>query len=106
MISRKEQHGDSTFVIVSDTGVNHRIKQIPNQDAINFLVIGDDFAMILSDGVGSCVKAELGSKSAVSAVENVFTVIKDRGLQMDPPAIAGWIIQEWTKLLADENPND
>lgn len=106
MISRKEQHGDCTFVIVSDTGFNHRITNISNQDAVDFIVIDDDFALAVSDGVGSCVKAELGSKTAVSAFKNVFAAIKERGSLLDLSAITNQIIQEWNKLLAGERPDD
>jgi serine/threonine protein phosphatase PrpC len=106
MISRKEQHGDCTFVIVSDAGVNHRKNNIPNQDAVDFIVKDDDFALAVSDGVGSCIKAETGSKTAISAIENVFAVIKEKGLQIDLSAIANQIVRVWNELLAGERPDD
>lgn len=106
MISRKEQYGNCTFVIGSDTGVSHRIKNIPNQDAVDFIVIDHDFALAVSDGVGSCIQAELGSRSAVLAVKTVFAAVKENGLQRDLSVITEQIIREWNTLLAEENPND
>lgn len=106
MISRKEQHGDYIFVAVSDTGINHRIHNIPNQDAVDFIVSGDDFALAVSDGVGSCIKAEMGSKAAVTAVKVVFLLIKEIGLQLELSDIVSRIIAEWNRLLLAENLDD
>ena len=53
MITSREQYGDYTFVTVSDTGVNHKVQGIPNQDAVMFYFANDDFALAVSDGVGS-----------------------------------------------------
>lgn len=106
MISRREQHRTSTFVIVSDIGADHQKKNTPNQDAANFVIADDDFVLVVSDGVGSCPKAEIGSKAAVSAVENIFAGIKKKRLRIDLPAIADQIIVEWYKLLGPEAPDD
>lgn len=54
MISKEENHADCTFVVVSDTGVSHRVKGVPNQDAADYVSINGDFALAVSDGVGSC----------------------------------------------------
>lgn len=105
MISRKEQHGDCIFVTVSDIGVNHQRLDISNQDAVDFAVHGDDFALAVSDGVGSCSKAVLGSNAAVSAVLHVFNDIKSAE-EANPVSIAGNIVAKWKKLLANENLDD
>lgn len=34
MISKEEQRGDLHVVIVTDTGVSHRLSNRPNQDAV------------------------------------------------------------------------
>lgn len=106
MISRKERHGGFTFITVTDTGINHRIHNIPNQDSVTFSIIDNDFALAVSDGVGSCVNAELGSKSAVNSVETVFLSIKRSTALPDPTEIVGRIIDEWMKLLDGRNLND
>ena len=106
MISRKEQHGDCTFVTVSETGLSHRIQKISNQDAASFIVSENDFALAVSDGVGSCAKAEIGSQAAVLSVETVFSSIKKEGVQPDSAGIAKLIIDEWIRHLEGENPND
>lgn len=106
MISRVEQHGDSTFVAVSDTGTSHRTNNIPNQDAVDYFVIGDDFMLAVSDGVGSCKKAELGANAAVSAVKEVFLSLRDTMLPGAMSEIADNIIAEWYKILDEENPRD
>lgn len=106
MISHKEQHGYYTFVAVSDTGVNHRINHIPNQDAVDYVVVDGDFALAVSDGVGSCKKAEVGSNAAVSAVKTVFLIMRDQPIPGNLSDIAASIIGEWNKLLAGEDPND
>lgn len=72
MTSYKVQHGDCTFVAVSDTGIHHQVNHIPNQDAVDYVVLEDDFVLAVSDGVGSCKKADVGSKAAVSAAKTVF----------------------------------
>lgn len=106
MISKKENHGECTFVVVSDIGVSHRINGVPNQDAADFVSINEDFALAVSDGVGSCKKAEIGSVAAVEAVKRVFLSQQGKSL---PPAlteITSQIIDEWKLLLADTNPDD
>ena len=106
MISRAEQHGDCTFAVVSDTGISHRIHNIVNQDAVDYIVIGDDFALAVSDGVGSCQRAEIGSNAAVSAIKSVFNSLMNKAVQNEPSRIADCIITEWHRLLGEENPDD
>ena len=69
MITSREQYGDYTFVTVSDTGVNHNVQGIPNQDAVMFYFANDDFALAVSDGVGSCARARASSSRCSSPPE-------------------------------------
>ena len=54
MISKEEQRGDLYAVIVTDIGVSHRLSNKPNQDAVLYSFLEDDFVLAVSDGVGSC----------------------------------------------------
>lgn len=106
MISRVEQHGDCTFAAISDTGISHRINNIVNQDAVDYILTGDDFALAVSDGVGSCKRAEIGSNAAVSSIKSVFNSLMNKAIPNELPKIADHIITEWHRILGDENPDD
>ncbi len=106
MISKAERHGDYAFAVVSDTGINHRLDDKPNQDAIDFRVSGDDFAMAVSDGVGSCANAELGAQAAVSAVMRAFEFVRSADLRPNVSNIAGFIVNTWKELLKNEKLDD
>lgn len=106
MISKKEKHADCTFVVVSDIGVSHRINGVPNQDAVDYVSINEDFALVVSDGVGSCKKAEIGSAAAVEAVKRVFLSLQGKLLPSVLTEITSRIIDEWKFLLAEANPDD
>ena len=106
MISKKENHADCTFVVVSDTGVSHRVKGVPNQDAADYVSINGDFALAVSDGVGSCKKAELGSAAAVEAIKRVFLSLQDQPFPSVLTKITRRIVDEWVSLLAGANPDD
>ena len=106
MISKKENHADCTFVVVSDTGVSHRVKGVPNQDAADYISINGDFALAVSDGVGSCKKAELGSAAAVEAIKRVFLSLQGQPFPSVLTKITRLIVDEWRSLLAGANPDD
>ena len=59
MISNEERVNGLTIVTVSDIGSNHQALFFPNQDSADFVIDGDDFVLAVSDGVGSCSKAEI-----------------------------------------------
>ena len=103
MISRKEQYGDYTFVTVSDTGVNHAVHGIPNQDAAMFVFTNEDFALAVSDGVGSCARADIGAQAAVTSVKAVFCLIKEMQAPIDCDEITEQIIDEWKRRLGSTN---
>ena len=106
MISKKENHGECTFVVVSDIGVSHRINGVPNQDAADYVSINGDFALAVSDGVGSCKKAELGSAAAVEAIKRVFLSLQGQPFPPELTKITRRIADEWMSLLAGANPDD
>lgn len=106
MILKNEKHDDCTFVVISDTGVSHRVNSIPNQDAADYALKNDDYALAVSDGVGSCKRAEIGSRAAVEAVKKVFLSLQGNELSIEPIEISGKIISEWKLLLAGESLND
>lgn len=106
MISRKEQHNDCTFVSISDAGLSHRVNDIPNQDAVDFVLQGNDYVMAVSDGVGSCKKAEAGSRAAVAAAEAVFEKIHKAGEIPAAAEISQQIIDEWKQQLIGEVLDD
>lgn len=105
MISKEERHENLIFVTVSDIGSDHRILCMPNQDAVGFACIDEDFVIVVSDGVGSCKEAEIGSKYVVDAVTKLFSSIKLSALQFDNYEIADAIISTWRISIGD-NPID
>lgn len=106
MISYKMQHEDCTFVAISATGIHHQVNHIPNQDAVDYVVLEDDFVLAVSDGVGSCKKADVGSKAAVSAAKTVFLKLRSRSISYSLSDIVEDILFEWNKLLKGIAPND
>ena len=104
MISKEEQRGDLHIVIVTDTGISHRLNKKPNQDAVLYSFFGDDFVLAVSDGVGSCQNAELGSEMAVKAAVKVFEEIKQN--KFEKVEIPERLISEWKKLLLGVDIDD
>ena len=106
MISQTEHYGDYTVVLITDTGISHQTGNKQNQDAVGFTSIGDDYVVAVSDGVGSCKMAELGSNAAVAAAKNVFSTIKANNLAMEITEIVNQLVLEWKGLLQYNNPDD
>lgn len=106
MISEAKQTGDYTFVVISDGGLSHRLNHIPNQDAVMYEIKDDDFAIAVSDGVGSCRKSDIGSKSAVEAIRRLFPMLEARKIGTEKETIADIIIKSWKNLINDENIDD
>ncbi|OUQ61831.1 hypothetical protein B5E56_00720 [Flavonifractor sp. An112] len=104
MISKEEQHGDLYAVVITDTGISHRLSNTPNQDAVLYAFMEDDFVLAVSDGVGSCPKAALGSKMAVRAAVKVFEQIRQNRCQKHE--LPQRLIAEWTSLLNGEKLDD
>ena len=106
MIARTEQYGYFTFVTVSDTGVNHAVHGMPNQDAVMFETVNEDFAIAVSDGVGSCIKADIGAQAAVDSVREVFCLIKVTQALPQQDEIVERIISEWKSRIGDTDPDE
>lgn len=106
MISREEHARGLTLVTVSDIGSNHRALFMPNQDSVDFAINGEDFVLAVSDGVGSCSKAELGSKEAVASCVRVFTLIKNRIIEFESDNVVDALINEWRVSLKHEKLDD
>ena len=105
MISKEERRDNLTFVTVSDIGSNHRAICMPNQDAVGFERMDEDFVMVVSDGVGSCKEAETGSKFVVEAVKKLFLDLKTSALRPSNYEIADTIIANWKSSIGN-NPID
>lgn len=106
MISEEKQIGDYTFVVISDDGLSHRLKKIPNQDAVMYEVDCEDYVIAVSDGVGSCRKSDIGSKNAVESIRMLFLQIKTGELSFEKNDVAKTIIETWKTLIKDENIDD
>lgn len=104
MILKEEQRGDLYVAIVTDTGVSHRLSNKPNQDDVLYSFLEEDFVLAVSDGVGSCPKAEIGSKAAVATASRVFETVRSNAC--DLADIPGELIAEWKQLLSDEFLDD
>ena len=94
MKSCEEHVGGLTLVTISDIGSNHRALLIPNQDAADYCIDGDDFVLAVSDGVGSCAKAEIGSRNAVTACVQLFLRRKIGESALHTDSIADEIIED------------
>ena len=104
MISKEEQRGDLYAVIVTDIGVSHRLSNKPNQDAVLYSFSEEDFVLAVSDGVGSCPKAEIGSKAAVASASKVFESVRSNACDLADIPVE--LIAEWKQLLSDEFLDD
>ena len=106
MISSEERIGDITFVTITDTGFNHLLNKTPNQDSVGYKVLDEDFVLAVSDGVGSCIKAKIGSEAAVISAKKVFSDIRGKERNIDLYEIVNRLINEWKLLLNQENLDD
>ncbi len=106
MISEEKKVGDNTFVVISDEGLSHKLNNIPNQDAVMYEFADEDYAIAVSDGVGSCKKSDVGSKSAVEAVRKLFFGLRVGDMEFNQETVADTIIETWMKLIKDERIDD
>lgn len=104
-VSEKRYDG-LIFVTASDIGSNHQKFGQPNQDAVAYCCTGEDFVLSVSDGVGSCKKAELGSMFAVDASINLFEEIKNGSVPFETDIITEKLIELWRSSIADGNIDD
>lgn len=102
MISKEDITENITCVTVTDKGKNHEKLNVVNQDAVIYECIGEDFVLGVSDGVGSCSKADVGSMKAVEACKEVFMKITTGKLSFETEQILNEVIDSWKKACKGE----
>jgi|LSQX01.1.fsa_nt_gb hypothetical protein len=102
----EKRYENLIFITMSDIGSNHRILGQPNQDAAAYCCMGEDFVLSVSDGVGSCKKADIGSKFAVDASIKLFEKIKYGFIPFESHIIVQKLIEHWRSLITDGNIDD
>lgn len=102
----EERYNSLIFVTASDIGSNHEKLGQPNQDAVAYCYTGGDFVLSVSDGVGSCKKAELGSRFAVNSCLKLFEEIKNGFVPFETDIIIGKLIELWRSSIVDGNIDD
>lgn len=102
MISNEERHDNKTIVTISDIGSNHRMNCMPNQDSVGYKCVGDDFVMVISDGVGSCKEAETGSKCVVDATIRLFLEMEESSRFSVNHEMAEALISFWKDSIGDK----
>ena len=106
MITNEEHWGSYTLVTMSDIGSNHRAMLMPNQDFVGYCIDGEDFVIAVSDGVGSCCKADLGAICAVEVCTEIFKRLKNRASAFEDDAIAEELILSWCSALKGNSIDD
>lgn len=106
MISKVEEFDKFTFVTISDIGANHKALLMPNQDAADFCCDNGDFVLVVSDGVGSCKKAEMGSKYVVNACVEIFKKLQNGHIDFENDTIAEELIFIWTNSIENDIIDD
>jgi hypothetical protein len=102
----EERYDNLIFVTASDIGSNHQKLGQPNQDAVVYCCTGEDFVLSVSDGVGSCKKAELGSRLAVDSSVKLFQEIKNGFVPFETDIITEKLIELWRSSIAEGNIDD
>lgn len=98
--------GNIMFITISEVGFTHLRNSQRNQDSSGFYYIDDDFVIIVSDGVGTCKNAELGSRFAVETCLKVFREMVENQLMQENEIIIEKIIQIWESMINDNNTDD
>jgi len=99
MILNQETREKLTAISLTEIGPNHIKLGVPNQDAIAFQIDEDDFVIAVSDGVGTCKKAEQGSEAAVRIIESFLLRIKEGELAFEGQLLVKVLIEEWQNSL-------
>ena len=102
MISKVVENEDIVAVTVSQIGDNHEKLRIPNQDAVGVKLLGNDFVIAVSDGVGSCKKSEVGSNSAVEICVELFDEVSKGQIDFESRKIIQEVIQRWKNKFAND----
>lgn len=95
----------SKFIKISVTGPGHIYENMPNQDAIGYFNNKNNWAMVVCDGMGSRVHAELGANTAV---ESIKAVLKKSDFDASSKKIVGTFYRRWLYTLKKYavEPND
>lgn len=101
MITEVKSGGRFSAISLTKIGDHHEKMGSPNQDAIIVDLVGDDFLIAVSDGVGSCKKSEIGSNAAVLICAELFKEIKEGGFVQNSRAIIQEIIKRWKGQFKD-----
>ena len=105
MISEFRKQNRLVAVSLTETGENHIKMGVPNQDAVGFDFMNDDFVLAVSDGVGSCKKSEYGSRMAVSICIDLFKEVNEEKIEQDEKILITEILKRW-KMAFGNDCND
>lgn len=93
-------------VAITDVGARHTAIGLPNQDCSAFYFQDDQFFMAVSDGVGSCKHADIGSRMACQISRIVFDHLLKGILPWNGDAIVKEICGLWTEKVPSSDPLD
>ena len=102
----EERHENLIFVTATSIGSNHQKLGQPNQDAVAYFCVDEDFVLSVSDGVGSCKKAEFGSRLAVDSSIKLFQEIKRGSVPFETDIITNKLIELWRSSISNDNIDD
>lgn len=104
MIINEAYPGNVHAVAITDIGARHVAMGAPNQDCSAFYYHDGAFFMAVSDGVGSCKHAEIGSRLACQISRSIFDQLEEGTIPWHCDAIVGEICKLWSaKVPADES---
>jgi len=106
MITHEEQSKNISVITISEIGANHRIMLQPNQDSVSYRISGEDFVLAVSDGVGSCCNADVGSSAAVNTCVDAFTFFGNNPRAIDDTVLAQFIVDTWKNKLENLSIDD
>ncbi len=102
MTSEVKRQNWIVAVSLTEIGENHVKTGIPNQDAVGFDFMNDDFVLAVSDGVGSCKKSEYGSSKAVSICIELFKEVSEDKISQDETILITEILRRWQMAFGDD----
>ena len=102
MISDVKRSGNLIGISMSDIGYHHEKDKKPNQDSVCIGFLEDDFLIAVSDGVGSCSKADIGSKTVISICKQLFEEIRNNSIEFNSSSLIDEIISRWMKEFGNE----
>lgn len=102
MISDIQRSEKLIGISMTDIGYDHEKNKKPNQDSVCIEISKDDFIVAVSDGVGSCSKADIGSKTVVAICKQLFEEIRNNNIEFKGDNIVDEIICRWKKEFGNE----